>query len=72
MSEEPEHEDDEPKLGDWKMLNQLVAEWDALESIENEANEAPARPSGWRPLTSNFDYGVEGSWTTKPKKRKKK
>ena len=66
MSEDPDHEDDEPLLGNWQDLNKMVTEWDDV-----PPTEAPTKPAGWRPLTTNFANEVEGSWTTKPKKKKK-
>ena len=59
-------EDDEPLLGNWQDLNKMVAEHE-----EAPVNEAPTKSAGWRPLTTNFANEVEGSWTTRPKKKKK-
>ena len=50
----------EPKLGDWKELNEIVAEWDEI-----EPNEPPAVKSGFAPIS-------EGVEIKRHRKKKKK
>lgn len=72
MSEEDEHEHEEvePKLGDWQVLNKMVTEWEEIPP--NEVATVECKTTGFSPF---FNFGTEsgglGSWKTKPKKKKK-